>query len=89
MRRFLDLFKHIKVRLTLWYVFLLAIVLIVFSVVLYFSLKSSLLNEVDSNLSTMAKQVIANLDYEDSQLSLQNDEPGESLSMLTSDFSIL
>jgi heavy metal sensor kinase len=86
MRRLLNLFKHIKVRLTLWYVFLLAIVLIVFSVVLFFSLKGSLLNEVDNNLSTMGKQVIANLDYEESSLSFQNDdEPGDSLSTLTSE----
>jgi heavy metal sensor kinase len=86
MRRLLNLFKHIKVRLTLWYVFLLAIVLIVFSVVLYFSLKGSLLNEVDSNLSTMGKQVITNLDYEDGQLSFQNnEEPGDPLELLVSE----
>jgi heavy metal sensor kinase len=86
MRRLLNLFKHIKVRLTLWYVFLLAIVLIVFSIVLYFSLKGSLLNEVDNNLSTMGKQVITNLDYEDGQLSFQNnEEPGDPLELLVSE----
>lgn len=84
MRRLLNLFRHIKVRLTLWYVFLLALVMILLGVMLYISLKSSLLSEVDSNLSIMGKQIVANLDYEDNRLSFQNDEPGGSLSMLSS-----
>jgi len=85
MRRLLNLFKRIKVRLTLWYVFLLALVLVLFGVVLYFSLESSLLDEVDSNLSALATQVVSNLDYENNRLSLQNDEPGGPLSILSSE----
>jgi len=85
MRRFLNYFRRIRVRLTLWYVLLLAVVLIVFSSVLYFSLRSSLLSEVDNNLSNTAGQVMTNLEMENGHLSFQNsDEPVNLLDRLAS-----
>ncbi len=74
MRRFLNYFRRIRVRLTLWYVLLLAVVLIVFSAVLYVSLRSSLLSEVDSSISNTAGQVVTNLENENDHLSFQNSE---------------
>ena len=83
MRRFLNYFRRIRVRLTLWYILLLSVVLIVFSSVLYFSLRSSLLSEVDNSLSNTAGQVATNLEMENGHLSFQNsDEPGNLLDRL-------
>lgn len=47
----------IRLRLTLWYVFLLAIILIVFSGTLYAILSFSLLNELDRTLERRAAEV--------------------------------
>jgi nitrate/nitrite-specific signal transduction histidine kinase len=74
MRAIADFFRRIRVRLTLWYVFLLAIVLVLFSLVLYFSLKSSLLGEVDRGLRNSAGQVASSLDWEDTRLTVQETE---------------
>ena len=61
----MSFFRRIKVRLTLWYVFLIAIILILFSVVLYLSLRGSLLKEVDTSLHALGDQLTASLDYEE------------------------
>ncbi|MDI6831730.1 MAG: ATP-binding protein [Actinomycetota bacterium] len=85
MRRLLMFSRHIKVRLTLWYVFLLAVVLIIFSVVLYMSLRGSLINEIESSLLTMSEQIASSLDYENGRLSFQNEgEPDNPLDRLAS-----
>src|SRR5512140_644481 len=47
----------IRLRLTLWYVFLLAIILIVFSGTLYAILSFSLFNELDRTLERRAAEV--------------------------------
>ncbi len=47
----------IRLRLTLWYVLLLAVILVVFSGALYAILSYSLLNEVDRTLQTRAAEV--------------------------------
>jgi len=83
MRRFLNFFRRIRVRLTLWYVLLLAIVLVVFSSVLYLSLKRGLVHEVDDSLGKIAAQLATNLEMEDSHPSFQNsDEAGNLLDRL-------
>ncbi len=74
MRAIVVFFRRIRVRLTLWYVFLLAIVLVLFSLVLYFSLKGSLLAEVDRGLRNSAGQVASSLDWEGSRLTVQESE---------------
>ncbi len=51
----------IRLRLTLWYVFLLAIILIVFSGVLFAILSLSLFNEVDRRLEIRASEVSTGL----------------------------
>lgn len=51
----------IRIRLTLWYTFLLGAILIVFSILLYWVLKFSLHNQVDSNLQDRAQQVGASI----------------------------
>ena len=81
MRAITDFFRRIRVRLTLWYVFLLAIVLVLFSVVLYLSLQSSLLREVDRGLRNSSAQVASGLDFEDSRRTVK--EPENSQDVLT------
>ncbi len=47
----------IRIRLTLWYVSLLAVVLIAFSITLYITLQISLTNELNRSLEDRARQV--------------------------------
>ena len=54
----------IRVRLTLWYVALLAVILVLFSGVLYLSLSRGLAEEMDISLSTEAARRIASMDFE-------------------------
>ena len=52
----------IRVRLTMWYVALMALVLIAFSAFLYLSLSSSLSREMDASLSATAGQLQVHVD---------------------------
>src|SRR5262245_25054528 len=51
----------IRIRLTLWYTFLLGAILITFSILLYWVLKFSLHSQVDRNLQDRAQQVGAGI----------------------------
>ncbi len=73
----------IRVRLTLWYVVLLAMILIAFSTFLYLSLASSLRHEMDASLAATAAQLQANVDLENGQVRL-----GENLVQLPSDIAV-
>jgi heavy metal sensor kinase len=64
LRRLLRRANSIRVRLTLWYVALLAVVLVAFSGLVYVSLARSLRQETDLALSTEADRLIASLDVE-------------------------
>lgn len=70
MRRLLLRARSIRVRLTLWYVALLAIILVAFSTVLYASLARGLNAQLDVSLSTEAERLIASLDVENGALHL-------------------
>lgn len=59
--------RTIRVRLTLWYVALLAVILAAFSAFLYVDLSRSLHDEVDRLLRSEAQRLIATLDIEDGQ----------------------
>jgi signal transduction histidine kinase len=52
----------VRIRLTLWYTFLLGIILITFSVLLYLVLKFSLYAQVDRNLEDRAQQIGAGIE---------------------------
>jgi two-component system OmpR family sensor kinase len=52
----------IRIRLTLWYTFLLGAVLIILGVLLYFVLKFSLHAQIDRNLKDRAQQAIAGIE---------------------------
>jgi heavy metal sensor kinase len=71
MRRLTDFFRRTRIRLTLWYVFLLALVLVLFSVVLYVSLAQRLTSEIDTTLKNTVDQVIANVDWQGDHLIIQ------------------
>ncbi len=64
MRRLLHQVSSIRVRLTLWYVALLAVILLAFSGVLYASLSRSLREELDVTLSTEGARLISSMDFE-------------------------
>ncbi|MBI1878669.1 MAG: sensor histidine kinase N-terminal domain-containing protein, partial [Chloroflexi bacterium] len=51
----------IRIRLTLWYTFLLGVILITFSILLYWVLGFSLNDQIDSNLQDRAQQVGAGI----------------------------
>ncbi len=48
-----------RIRLTLWYTFLLGTILVIFSLLLYLVLSTSLYNQIDSNLEDRAQQIRA------------------------------
>jgi heavy metal sensor kinase len=56
----------IRVRLTLWYVALLAVILVAFSILLYASLSRSLRQEMDMTLTTEAERLTTSIDVENS-----------------------
>ncbi len=70
--------RTIRVRLTLWYVVLLALILIVFSGALYFTLARSLYQQVDDTLRVNAEQVAGAVNIAQGQINFQNSE-GDSL----------
>jgi heavy metal sensor kinase len=64
----IDILKYgipIRVRLTLWYVFLLAVTFIIFSVYLIFRFQDSLVTAVDNSLQITVSHTIATVDQED------------------------
>jgi heavy metal sensor kinase len=67
----------IRVRLTLWYLLLLAIILVGFSAVLYFLLDNGLDNQIDNDLRTAAEQVRGVVNQQGGQLVVLRTE-GES-----------
>lgn len=73
----------IRLRLTLWYVALLATILLAFSSFLYLSFSRGLREEQDAGLKTAAAQLQANIDYENGQPRL-----GDAVSQLSPDIAV-
>ncbi|HKY54575.1 MAG TPA: hypothetical protein VJM08_09730, partial [Anaerolineales bacterium] len=64
----IDVLKYgipIRVRLTLWYVLLLAVTFIIFAVYLVFRFQHSLRSAVDTSLQIAVSNTIASFDQED------------------------
>jgi len=59
------LFRSIRVRLTLWYVLLLALVLVAFSGALYLTLRTALYHNLDNALRNSAALLVNALDVDD------------------------
>ncbi len=68
------MFKTIRARLTLWYIALLALILIAFSAALYFTLARSLYQQVDNTLRLNAEQLAGAVNIEQGQVNFQNSE---------------
>jgi len=68
------MFRTIRVRLTLWYVALLALFLLGFSATLYFTLARSLEQQVDATLRLNAEQIAGAVNIEQGQVNFQNSE---------------
>lgn len=75
MSRFLN--APIRVRLTLWYVLLLALILVLFSAMLYLILDNGLDRQVDDDLRLSAEQALGAVTQANGRLSVQRLE-GES-----------
>ena len=74
------MFRSIRVRLTLWYVLLLAIILAVFSVVVFLGLRENLNTDLNDSLDNRADLVLGLLSYENGRPSLGGiDIPGDPL----------
>src|SRR4051812_44087709 len=72
-------FASIRIRLTLWYVLLLAFILAGFSVLVYLFLDERLDQQVDDQLKSVAQQTVkAALQSENGRIALGRVEGGES-----------
>src|SRR3954466_11521174 len=69
-------FGSIRVRLTLWYVAILAVVLVVFGAVIYNSQARSLRAELDDRLRAEGLRLILAFDARDGQIHLADVKPG-------------
>lgn len=68
------MFRTIRARLTLGYVALLAVILILFSGVLYLTLARSLDQQVDDNLAVNAEQAAGAINIDQGQINFQTNE---------------
>ncbi|MCB9422296.1 MAG: HAMP domain-containing protein [Ardenticatenaceae bacterium] len=71
-------------RLTLWYLFTLGVILLLFATFLYFQLRHTLQNQLDTALQLVASQAVINVDRDGGRLAFQNVE-NESGGTLTGD----
>jgi heavy metal sensor kinase len=69
-----DFSPPLRLRLTIWYVFVLSLILALFGGYLYFRLQQSLLNQVDAGLQFAATQALADLDTKESRPTFQREE---------------
>ena len=67
----------LRVRLTAWYMLLMALTLLFFSGYLYLRLEHSLLAQVDATLQVTASQALTNLDEENGHPAFQNKEASQ------------
>ena len=66
--------KTIRARLTLWYVALLAMILVASSAALYFMLARSFYQEVDDTLTFNAQQLVDSLNIEDRRVTFSGSD---------------
>ncbi len=64
MRRSLEALRNIRFQLVLWYALLILIALLIFSGVLYFGMRQSLLSHEDKEISLTASHVIADMNWD-------------------------
>ena len=69
----MALLRSIRVRLTLWYVLLLAVILAGFSAGVYLALRQRLYENLDDSLETRAAVLLEALDYQDGSPTLETD----------------
>ena len=72
------MFSSIRVKLTLWYTFALALVIIAFSALVYLSFVRALRSDTDANLVEMAKNFVIGVDAEQSDEE-RKQQPSESI----------
>jgi len=80
----------LRVRLTLWYLFVLSAALALFGVYQYFQFKRVLLVSVDTSLELAVTQALPNVDWDNGGLAFQNTENWTlaSRTLIQSDFAI-
>lgn len=69
------LFRSIRVRLTLWYVLLLALVLVAFSGAIYLTLRAALYHNLDNALRNSAALLVNALVEDEGRLTVASEQP--------------
>ncbi|MTI58521.1 MAG: HAMP domain-containing histidine kinase [Firmicutes bacterium] len=72
--RLKDFFSRIKIRLTFWYIIILALVLIIFSGALHLSMKNYIVNRVRNQLQIQAEMVLKEAKEEEEEDEDNEDE---------------
>src|SRR5215831_1721617 len=62
MRKLMNRLSTIRIRLTLWYVFFLAVTILAFATYLYLQLQLSLNTQLDDGLQVAASQLLVKID---------------------------
>lgn len=71
-------FRSVRLRLTLWYVLLLAVILAVFSAGVYLALRRSLYDNLDESIEARAEVLLPVVSYEDGRPTFDDaDVPGD------------
>ena len=80
----------LRIRLTLWYTFSLALILLLFSAFVYYQVRSRLVDQVDTGLYLAANQALIGVDESDNKLAFQvADQDQNGMRHLNDDFIIL
>lgn len=73
----MDILRSIRLRLTLWYILLLAIILAAFSVGIYVTLRHNLYSNLDDSIETRTIDLLAVIRFDGTQPTLQGEIPSE------------
>ena len=63
-----NMFWNLRARITAWYVLLVALTLVVFSVVIHVRLEHNLISQLDASLEASSSQAVTNLSNKDGSL---------------------
>lgn len=78
----------LRLRLTLWYLFSLGLILLLFGLLLYWQVQRGLLAQVDTGLQLAAAQALGNVAIRNGGLAFQNPDNSPALARLREDIAI-
>lgn len=68
-----SMYFPVRLKLTIWYTLLLITVIIIFGIIIYFSLQKMIIISGDLLLKTQANQIISSLDIENGKIKLEEE----------------